>query len=264
MLVTKIGGSLVDESSNVLTEVVRRSEPTVLAHGFGPQTDRVCRARGIEVRRVRSPTGATSRFTDEEVLEAMQTAARQARDELLARLEALDAGVASLGVDPPLVRGEAKAALRHERSDGRVVLVRGNRSGRVTGVDTEPIEESLHRERLPLVTPLACDERGPLSVDADRASAAIAGQLDADALLLLTDVPGVLGEPGDPGSRLDRIHVEEVETLIGDTARGGMLRKLVAAREAIEAGVDRVLVADGTRSHPIEAALEADATEVVR
>lgn len=262
MHVVKIGGSLARDPANALDELSQRDD-VALVHGFGPQADASCRARGIEQRTLRSPSGVTSRFTDEAVLEALREAAETVQARLVEALEARGADPEPLGLDVPLFWGEAKPALPHRREDGRTVLVRGNRSGRVADVQPHPVEDAIGRGRTPVVTPIGLDGEGPLSVDADRGAAALAGALDADALALLTDVPGLLEDPTDPTSRLETVPREQVDALVGDTARGGMARKLVAAREALEAGVDRALVADGRRPAPLRRALAGQATEVL-
>ncbi|MFD0527286.1 hypothetical protein ACFQ1I_08515 [Kitasatospora arboriphila] len=100
-----------------------------------------------------------------------------------------------------------------------------------------------------------------MNVDADRAAAAVAGALGADRLLLLTGAPGVLADPADPDSLLDRCEVS-VEGAPGEFARGGMALKLVAAREALLAGVGRVTVADGRTPGALARALDGAGTEI--
>lgn len=261
MFVTKIGGSIARRADPVLDEV-DPSDEVVLVHGFGPQTTRLCRQEGREARWIRSPQGVRSRFTDEATLAIMQTAAREVGQSLCRKLEERGTPARRIAGHEGLLDGEAKPALRHEREDGRIVLVRGNRSGRVQAADPARIRRTLEVGRVPVVTPLARDEQGLVSVDADRAAAAIAGELDADELLVLTDVDRVLDEHGEPIETLDLDRLEQlVET---GAAEGGMLRKLVAAREAIEAGVQRALIANGTRPDPIQRALEGDGTEVIQ
>lgn len=262
MIVVKVGGSIAERCGALMDEVARRDD-AVLVHGFGPQTDEVCRERGVERRELRSPTGVTSRFTDEAVLDAMDAAARSVGNLLLDDLAERGLDPVGLGCDPPLIWAEAKPALRHERDDGRVVLVRGNRSGRVALLEASPVAEALAQGQAPVVTPLAMDEEGPVSVDADRAAAALAGALDADALVLLTDVPGLLADPEDLASRRERVPAGEIEGLVGRAATGGMVRKLVACREAIDGGVEQAVIGSGLRDRPVERALEGDATEVV-
>lgn len=262
MLVTKIGGSIASEAAPVLDELAG-TEPgdALLVHGFGPQTTRRAEEADHETRWLRSPQGVRSRFTDEATLALMEQAATDVAGTLADGLAERGIPHRWIAGQEGLLRAEAKPALRHERDDGRVVLVRGNRSGRVADVDARPVERTLDRGQLPVLTPLARDEEGLVSVDADRAAAAIAGELDAEGLVLLTDVERVRDEHGEP---IDELPVEAVAELRrAEALSGGMLRKLLAAREALEAGVGRVLVADGTRPRPIERAREGEATEVI-
>lgn len=263
MIVVKIGGSIAHACQGLIDELAtRHAGEAVLVHGFGPQTDAVCQARGIEVRTLDSPSGVTSRFTDARVLDAMHEAAQRTQARLVDRLAAAGATPEPLGLDVPLFWAEAKPALPHERDDGRVLLVRGNRSGRVQDVAPDPVQQALAAGVLPVVTPLAMDEHGPVSVDADRAAAALAGRLEADALVLASDVPGLLEDPREPASRIDHVPADAIDDLVGDLATGGMARKLVAAREALDAGVDRVLVGDGRGADPLAEMLTGEATEV--
>lgn len=260
MLVTKIGGSIASEASPLLDELAEHRE-AVLVHGFGPQTTRRAREQGHETRWIRSPGGVRSRFTDEDTLALMQQAASEVGQRLVAGLEDRGAPADRIPGHEGLLAAEAKPALRHEREDGRTVLVRGNRSGRVERVDPQPMRDALQAGGLPVVTPLARDEQGLVSVDADRAAAAIAATLDADELVLLTDVERVLDEDGDPIEQMDADRAAQL--VDAGAAEGGMLRKLVAAREALEDGLQRVWIGPGTRRNPIARAREGDATEVV-
>ncbi len=262
LVVVKVGGSIVDQVSGVLDEIAQRDD-VVLVHGFGPQTDAACRDRGLGVREIRSPEGVTSRFTDEQVLAAMREAALGVQEGLVGSLRDRGAQAAGLGVEEALFVAEAKPVLRHEREDGRVVLVRGNRSGRVVGVQARGVEAVLEEGGCPVVSPLARDDEGWVSVDADRAAAALGGALGARAVVLLTDVPGVLEDVEREDSLIGSLSVEDVEGLVGGSALGGMVRKVVACREALEGGVGRAIVASGFGSSPVEAALEGGGTEVV-
>jgi acetylglutamate/LysW-gamma-L-alpha-aminoadipate kinase len=92
---------------------------------------------------------------------------------------------------------------------------------------------------VPVIAPLALStEQQALNVDGDRVAAAIAVAIDADALIILTSVPGLLRDPDDPRTLVAETTIEEAETL----ARGRMKVKILAAREAIDGGVDEVVI----------------------
>lgn len=262
MIVVKIGGSIAERCDPLLDELADRDD-VVLVHGFGPQTDQVAREMGIEQRFVTSPTGVRSRLTDPPLLEALETAADRVGTRLTEALEARGCPVDHLGPGVPLLWGQAKPVLRDTTEDGRTVLVRGNRSGRVEDAQAAPVVDAVRRGYLPVVSPLAMDTQGPLSVDADRAAAALAAELEADALVLLTDVPGLLEDPGDPTRVVDRLAADRIDDLIGQAVTGGMVRKLVACREALAAGVGRAVIGSGLQPDPVARALAGDATEVI-
>lgn len=93
---------------------------------------------------------------------------------------------------------------------------------------------------VPVVTPVGTDGTGPLNVNADEAARAIAAELDSDALVFATSVPGVLDADGTP---ITHLAPAEAEALLADgTAEGGMRPKLAAANQALAAGVPRVHV----------------------
>jgi acetylglutamate/LysW-gamma-L-alpha-aminoadipate kinase len=112
-----------------------------------------------------------------------------------------------------------------------------------------------------VVSPPAMAPDGePVNVDADRAAAALAAELGAETLVMLTGAPGVLADSSDPGSLLGECQLPRwgATPALG----GGMGIKLVAAREALLAGVPRVLIADGRGESPLQKALSGSGTRV--
>jgi acetylglutamate/LysW-gamma-L-alpha-aminoadipate kinase len=96
---------------------------------------------------------------------------------------------------------------------------------------------------VPVIAPLALStEQQALNVDGDRVAAAIAVAIDADALIILTSVPGLLRDVADPETLVSETTIADAETL----ARGRMKVKILAAREALEGGVDEVVIRSAT------------------
>ncbi len=114
---------------------------------------------------------------------------------------------------------------------------------------------------VPVVSPPVLAEDGaPVNADADRAAAAVAGALRAGTLLLLTGAPGVLADPADPRSVLAQCLVpRQGPPPLRD---GGIGVKLLAARDALTAGVPTVLIAHGGGPEPVRRALSGAATTV--
>lgn len=102
-----------------------------------------------------------------------------------------------------------------------------------------------------------------LNVDGDRLAAAVAVALGAEALVILSNVPGLLRDPQDPDSLVASGDLEDWGEL-EEMARGNMKRKLQACREALEGGVPRVLLGDSRGRRPLEEVLAGRGTELCR
>jgi acetylglutamate kinase len=119
--------------------------------------------------------------------------------------------------------------------------------GDITGVDTSLVRLLLDHKFVPVVSSLASDEQGNvLNVNADTVAAALAKDLQASKLVILTGVPGLLRRKDDPSSLVSRITTEEAKAAMRDgTVSGGMLPKLRALVDAVEGGVGRGHVLSG-------------------
>src|SRR5207247_1517547 len=115
--------------------------------------------------------------------------------------------------------------------DGKTLLLRDDYTGTVEAVNLPLLTQFIGPGRVPVVAPLALStENEAVNVDGDRVAARIAVAIDADALLILTNVPGLLRDANDPSSLVAETTLEEAEKL----AQGRMKNKLLAARDAIE------------------------------
>ena len=106
-------------------------------------------------------------------------------------------------------------------------------------VNVPLLRQFMGPSRVPVVAPLALStENEALNVDGDRVAARIAVAIEADALLILTNVAGLLRDDADPSSLVPETTLDEAERL----AQGRMKKKILAAREAIEGGVGEVVI----------------------
>ncbi len=114
---------------------------------------------------------------------------------------------------------------------------------------------------IPVISPIAMDAAGnALNINADTVAGDIAAALDAKKLILMTDVPGLLRDIKDESTRISRVTVEDVETLIDEgVISGGMTPKMRSAAAATVSGVERVHIIDGSVSHSILLELFTDA-----
>jgi acetylglutamate/LysW-gamma-L-alpha-aminoadipate kinase len=240
---------------NICADVARllaQGQRVVLVHGGAPEIARLASELGVPVRTLRSPSGVTSRHTDLGMLDVITLAMTgRAKPRLLHALAAHGVrGVGLTGLDGGLLLARRKTAQRSV-VDGRVMLVRDDYSGRVVKVEPDVLHLLLDGGLTPVVSPPAAAQDGhPLNVDADRAAAAIAAAIGADRLLLLTAAPGVLTDPSDESTVLPRCMLP-VDGSIPYAVTGGMHRKIIAAREALDGGVPEVIIGDGRTPQPL-------------
>lgn len=263
-VVVKCGGVVAERPESLcadLAERYRDGERLLLVHGGSTDIDRIAGQLGVRQRRLVGPGGVSGRYTDQPTLAlAMMAWSGVVKPHLLEIL--VRHGVPAIGItglDAALVTASAKKPFRAVL-DGRSTIIRDDRSGRITAVNSSALHRLLDAGFLPVLSPPAFGVDGPLNVDADRLAAAVAAAMAAESLVLLSDVAGVLADPADPGSVLARFEVP----LEGPPAvtSGGMGAKLTAARTALVAG-SRVWICSGLAARPLTDGLAGQGTEVV-
>src|SRR2546423_6519018 len=239
--VIKAGGSAgVDRDSVAdLVADVARSDEIVLVHGASAETDKLQAALGHPVETVVSPSGHQSRRTDRRTLELFAMAPLGVENFLYTeKLQARGVDAVGLsGISGRLLVAERKAV--RAVKDGKTIVLRDDYTGTVKAINVPLLRQLMGPSRVPVVAPLALStENEALNVDGDRVAARIAVAIEADALLILTNVPGLLRDVSDPSSLVPETTLDEAERL----AQGRMKKKILAAREAIEGGVGEVVI----------------------
>jgi len=261
--VIKLGGREGNDDGNVVADL-RGLGSFVLVHGGSSAVDALGAAMGHPARYVTSPEGFVSRYTDAVAVDLVVMAmAGQINVRLVSRLQASGVPAVGLsGVDGRLLVGRRKSALRI-RDQGKVKIIRDDRSGIVESVNTSLLRTLMEAGYVPVVSPpiLEPDTGLPLNADADRIAAKIAVAMRADALVLLTNVPGLLRDPSEPRSLVPRLSRDEIPAAIV-AAEGGMKKKLLASREALEGGVPFVVIADSRVRDPVRSALQGHGTVI--
>ena len=210
---------------------------TVLIHGGGPQSTKLATDLGLDTRFVEG-----RRVTDSESLNvATMILNGQINTRILAACRDLQIPAVGIsGVDAGLIRAHKRPPVAGK--DGESVDY--GFVGDIDGVDADILKKQLDNGLMPVVSPLSCDESGTLlNINADTVAAAIAAELDAEKLILVTGATGILEDINDPGSLIsyiDRKHLRELREQ-GSLA-DGMLPKAAAIDAAIENGVSRVHV----------------------
>jgi len=264
-IVVKIGGSLMKEGvpQNLVEDVaaLAPSHQLVIVHGGGDVVTQYATRLGKDQRFVVSPEGIRSRYTDRETAEIYQMvmSGLLAKRLVLALGKAGVKGVSLAGADGLLMQGKRKTKLVIMDERGRKVAIEGGYTGRVVAVNTALLDTLLSQGYVPVVSPVAAGEEGePLNVDGDRAASSMAAKGGANAVVFLTNVDGLELDdklvshltPSEASSRLPKIGF-------------GMQKKVMAAAESVEAGVNEAIICSGTRAGPLTKALAHDTCTVI-
>jgi acetylglutamate kinase len=260
-VVVKLGGHALDSlapSSTVLIDLARdvadlrdQGVNVVVVHGGGPQIADLLETAGLESR---FKDGL--RITDVETMRYVLMALSDVNVRIVAALN--DAGLTSIGLCG------ADASLLRSESVGEPF----DRVGYAPSVNRSIIDALWSAGFTPIVNPVALDTNAePLNCNADAVAGALAAELRADVLVLLSDIDQLREDVGDPTSAKSSVSGAEIQAMKqSGAAKDGMNPKLTAALDALHGGAETILLANGTRSHALRDALARTipTTEVVR
>ncbi|MDH3861594.1 MAG: acetylglutamate kinase, partial [Gammaproteobacteria bacterium] len=210
---------------------------TVLIHGGGPQSTKLAAELGFNTQFVEG-----RRVTDSDSLDvATMILNGQINTRILARCRDLQIPAVGIsGVDAGLIRAHKRPPVERK---GESSIDYGF-VGDIDSVDADILRKQLDNGLMPVVSPLSCDESGTLlNINADTVAAAIAAELDAEKLILVTGATGILEDIDDPSSLISYIDRKRLQQLKDDgILADGMLPKAAAIDAAIKNGVQRVHV----------------------
>lgn len=243
LVVVKLGGEVIGSPSMLapiardLAALSNGGTPVVIVHGGGPQASRLQERLGQTTRQV-----AGRRITDADTLDVMKmVVAGKLNVDLCAAL--LAAGARPVGL-----HGASARVIEAEKRPPRVYAGAGpdpvdlGLVGDVTAINRELLALLAAQGFVPVLASLGANARGDVyNINADAVASRVAVGLGAAGLFLVSDVPGVLRDLGDPGSRIARLTVAEGRALIASGAvTKGMIPKLEESFAALEAGVARI------------------------
>ncbi len=221
----------------------------VIIHGGGPEINAMLKRVGKESTFVQG-----LRVTDKETMEiAAMVLVGKLNTEIVSMLNAFGGKAVGLnGQDARLLIADKKP-MQLENPDGLVQEIDLGYVGEVRKVSPGIIRSLLDQGYIPVISPIAGGDDGEnYNVNADTAAGIIAGALNADKLLLLTDVRGVLKDIDDPESLISEINRNDVPAMIKDgVLQGGMIPKVECAVDALGHGVGTVHIIDGRQPHAI-------------
>ena len=162
-------------------------------------------------------------------------------------------GVGISGKDNDLLRACKKIHKIKDEETGEIEEIDLGLVGEVKKINPEILELFTENDYIPVISPIGvADDGTTLNLNADTVAGAIAGEMDAEKLIILTDVPGVLRDPSDPTSLIQKIRIEEIPQLIEDgVITGGMIPKIETCVDAIKNGVKSAHIIDGRIKHSL-------------
>lgn len=209
----------------------------VLVHGGGPAINETLSALQIESQFVNG-----LRVTDEATMDVVQMVlAGKVNKDLVALIGALGGKAVGLcGIDGNMIQVHQK--------DPNLGWV-----GEVDSIDTTLIKAVINEGYIPVIATVGVDVHGNhYNVNADTVAAQVAGALEAETMLTLTNVDGVMKDPTDPASLIPQLTVAETQTLVETgVINGGMIPKVECCLEAIAAGAHKVSIINGEVPHAI-------------
>ena len=209
----------------------------VLIHGGGPEINEAMKRFGKKAEFVDG-----LRVTDRETVDIVQMVLAGKVNKTLVNLLQMKGGhaVGLSGIDGGIIEAKMK--------DQRLGYV-----GEITKIRTGPIEDLLERNYIPVISTVASDRQGKTyKINGDTAAAHIAGALGAERLIMMTDIAGVLKDKDDPTTLIPCVTVEEARKLYDEgVISGGMIPKVECCIEALEHGVNNVVIMDGRIPHSI-------------
>ena len=242
-VVVKYGGSAMEDEAlkkAVMGDVVLLTLvgiKIVLVHGGGPEISATLKKLGKE-----SVFVGGLRVTDKETVEVAQMVlAGKVNKGLVNLIQNVGGRAVGLsGMDGHLI--EAKML------DEKLGYV-----GEIVAIHPEPIKDLLEKGYIPVVSTIGCDKAGnTYNINADTAAAYIAGALQAESLINMTDTKGVLQDATNPDSLIVRLSLSDIPKLQeSGVVTGGMIPKLECCAHAVEKGANRAFIIDGRVPHAI-------------
>ena len=209
----------------------------VLVHGGGPEISETMKRLGKQAQFVNG-----LRVTDKETVDIVQMVLAGKINKTLVNLLQMKGGhaVGLSGIDGGIIEATMK-----DEALGYV--------GKITRIRTQPITDLLEKNYVPVISTIASDRLGnTYNINGDTAAAYIAGALNAERLIMMTDIAGILRDKDDPSTLIPALTVKEAKKLFDEgVISGGMIPKVDCCIEAIGKGVKHVVIMDGRVPHSI-------------
>ena len=250
ILVIKYGGNaMIDEElkTSVMRDLVLLQLvgiKVVLVHGGGPEISEMLKKLGMESKFVNG-----LRYTDAETAEVVRMVlAGKINKSLVNQLESCGGKAVGLcGIDGHMLGCEKESA--------ELGFV-----GKINEVNIRIIEDCLSTGYIPVISTVGYDHQGNIyNINADTAASVIAGALQAESMILMTDIRGLLEDKNNEESLIKKVYVSDIPSLVKQgIISGGMIPKIDCCVEAVRSGVKSATLLDGSVPHAILLELLSD------
>jgi acetylglutamate kinase len=257
IFVVKLSGKVTEQADQLasLAEEITLCEQVgihiAVIHGGGKQLTTIAERLGIAQKIVNG-----RRVTDDETLEiAKMVFAGQINMDILSALRRSGAQTVGLsGIDGNTIqarRREIQKVLNQET--GQFETIDFGHVGDIVKINVRLLELLLNNDYIPVISSLGADEQGNIyNINADTIASEIAAKLQAEKLILMTDVDGILLDKNDPSTRISRLNVEEAEALVKEkVVSAGMLPKIAAIAHLIKRGVRSAHIINGSKRNAL-------------
>jgi acetylglutamate kinase len=218
-----------------------------VVHGGGPQINKVLESMGITSTFIRG-----MRYTDNETMDVVEMVLGGKVNKSIVALIAGEGGkcVGLTGKDGGLILAEKMQILQQSEADKPPEIIDPGMVGKVVEIRPEIINTLSNQGFIPVIAPVGVGKNGETyNINADIVAAEIAASLNAGRLILMTDVDGILNAKKE---LVSTINSESARKMIDSgEIQGGMIPKIDCALNAVESGVGKTQIINGTKSHAI-------------
>jgi acetylglutamate kinase len=223
----------------------------IVVHGGGPEISRSMNKLGKKPKFI-----GGLRVTDQETMDIVKMVlVGKISTEIVANIGLHGGkGVGLSGKDNLLLKARKRSPqVVVNQETGKEQMVDLGLVGEIESINPEILDVLTDNDYIPVISPIGVDDKADtLNLNADTVAGEVGGEVGAEKLIILTDVPGILRDPSDPESLIRRATISEVEELIADgTVRDGMLPKVKTCICALENGVKSTHIIDGRIKHSI-------------
>ncbi len=244
VVVIKYGGSAVEHSElnhSILEDITFMNHVgihPVVVHGAGPFITQKMKDKGIDVKFVNG-----LRVTDKDSLEIVNEALTEVNKSIVNELQKLgNEARGFVGKNGELIKAKKKNAVADVGFVGDVI-----------GFDSKLMYSLLHSKMIPVIAPLGVGDDGQLyNLNADTVAAEVAKAMNAEKLVLLTNVRGIMKDLDDKQTLLSSVTLEELEVLFENKViNGGMIPKVLSCKDAAENGVHKTHIIEAQIPHAL-------------